>query len=307
MFSFTNKTLIVVTGPTASGKSSIAMQLAKSLGAAILSADSRQIYRRMNIGTAKPSPTDLELVQHYFIDIINPDERYSAVQFEREALLLLEKLFLNKNVVIAAGGTGFYLSSLIHGFDDIPKASDQDIVHYESKLKKDGIASLQDELKEKDPEYYAKVDIQNSRRVIRALSTMASTGKLFSQLRTGIKKERPFDIIPICLDVDRAELYERINQRVDEMMVNGLEEEVLSLQEFHASPAMDTVGYREFLPYFNEEYNLTEVIRLIKRNTRRYAKRQMTWFRNQGNFITVKSSIDQVNNAVLDYVKNSKV
>ncbi len=247
-------TLISIVGPTGSGKTGLAVELATRLGAPIISTDSRQVYRGMAIGTAQPTAEELDAAPHYFIADREPTERFSCADFEREALALLEKLFADNRYVVAVGGSGLYIDALCNGLDEIPD-TDADLRNtLNDRLSREGLQLLLEELREKDPDYYAQVDHQNPARVIRALEVCIQTGRPFSSFRTATKTTRPFDIIKIGTDLPRPELYARIDSRVDEMMVAGLEAEARELYELRHLPALQTVGYREMFDHFDGKY-----------------------------------------------------
>src|SRR6185437_12354032 len=273
------KTLIVIAGPTAAGKTALAIELAKYYKTVIVSADSRQFYREMSIGTAKPSTKELAAAKHYFINSLSVTEIYTAGDYEKECLELLNTLFENHNVVIIAGGSGLFIKALCEGFDEFPDAK----AGIREKLNKEfndkGITALQERLKIVDPEYFEQVDINNRQRVIRALEVFESTGKPFSSFRKSAVNRRPFNIVKIGLTLPRDILYARINGRVDDMIAQGLLEEVKSLLPYRHFNALNTVGYSEFFDYFDGKTDLASAIELIKQNTRRFAKRQLTWFR----------------------------
>ncbi len=272
------KRLVVIVGPTGSGKTDLAIVLAQRLGAPIISADSRQVYRGMKIGSAQPSDDQLNAVKHYFIADREPTERFSCADFEKEALALLEKLFADNDFVIAVGGSGLYVDALCDGLDELPDADLELRKTLNDRLERESLEVLLEELRMLDPDYYEVVDRQNPARVLRALEVCRQTGKPYSTLRKGSKTARPFEIIKIGVDVPREELYRRIDQRVDEMMARGLENEARKLHHLKELPALQTVGYRELFDYFDDKIDLERAVELIKRNSRRYAKRQMTWF-----------------------------
>ncbi|MGF7079895.1 tRNA (adenosine(37)-N6)-dimethylallyltransferase MiaA [Mucilaginibacter sp. UYCu711] len=274
-----NHKLIVIAGPTASGKTAAAIKLAQHYKTAIISADSRQFYREMAIGTAKPNWLELAAAKHYFIDSHSVTEPFSVGDFEKQGLALLDELFQSHNIVILVGGSGLYIKALCEGFDDMPQAdvTVREQLNTEFALK--GIAALQDELKTADPAYYDEVDLQNPQRIIRALEVYRSTGKPFSSFRKSTINKRPFDTLKIGLDLPRAVLYDRINQRVDEMIKDGLVEEVKELIPYRSLNALNTVGYSEVFDYLDNKTDLNRAIELIKQNTRHFAKRQLTWFR----------------------------
>ena len=273
-----DSTLILITGPTGSGKTDLSIALARRFGAPVLSADSRQVYRGMKIGSAQPSGLQLAAVPHYFIADRDVTERFTCADFEREALELLDRLFMEHKYVMAVGGSGLYIDALCNGFDVLPDVDVELRKELTEKLSREGLEALVEQLRELDLEYCETVDRQNPARVMRALEVCLQTGKPFSSLRTGSKTERPFRIIKIGVTMDRAELYGRIDRRVDMMMDGGLEDEARALYPFRALPSLQTVGYRELFACFDGEYGPDHAVELIKRNSRRYAKRQLTWF-----------------------------
>ncbi|WP_036679100.1 tRNA (adenosine(37)-N6)-dimethylallyltransferase MiaA [Daejeonella oryzae] len=272
------KTLIVIAGPTAIGKTALAIQLAEYYHTEIISADSRQFYKEMDIGTAKPSKEELAAAPHHFIDSLSIHENYTVGDYEKEAIKLLQKLFLTHNQVILVGGSGLFINAVCNGFDDLPQVSEEIRSHINNVFSQKGIEYLQQRLKEVDPDYYHEVDINNPQRIIRALEVFESTGKRFSEYRTRIAKKRPFNIAKIGLNTDRKKLYDRINNRVNQMISDGLVEEVEKLKSFRTANALNTVGYSEILNYFDGNFTFGEAIDKIKQNTRRFAKRQLTWF-----------------------------
>jgi len=274
--------LIVVGGSTASGKTEMAIHLARHYGTVILSADSRQFYREMNIGTAKPTAAERATVPHYFIDSLSIEDTYSAGAFERDALALLQKLFQTHRIVVLVGGSGLFIKALCEGLDVFPPVPAAIKQALEDRYQREGIAFLQAELKRVDPEYAQKVDLNNPHRLLRALAIYRASGRPFSSFRRRHAPPREFRPVYLQMHLPRPELYRRINQRVDDMLKAGLEEEARRLYPFRNRPALDTVGYREFFEYFDGQHSLEETVRLIKRNTRRYAKRQLTWMRRDG-------------------------
>ncbi len=283
--------LIVIAGPTASGKTSLAIELAKRYNTSILSCDSRQFYRELSIGTAKPTSEELAEAKHYFIDSLSIHNEYSVGDYETSAVSLLEELYASKqNPVILTGGSGLYIKAALEGFDTFPEVTETIKDKYIELEKNEGILMLQKELREKDPEYYNQVDTNNPHRLIRALSVIEASGNPFSFYRKQGKKERNFEPIIINLEWERKELYERINKRVDMMMEAGQLAEAKSLHHLKHLNALQTVGYQELFEYFDGNISLPEAIELIKRNTRRYAKRQMTWFRKMENTTTFHPS-----------------
>jgi tRNA dimethylallyltransferase len=274
-----NKTVILIAGPTAVGKTALAIHLAKKLNTVVISADSRQCFRELNIGVAKPSVEELQAVQHYFINTHSVEENVTAASFENYALNVCNEVFESSNVVIVAGGTGLYIKALLEGMDAIP-AVDENIRHQLTALyEANGIEWLQKQLHQKDPLYTAEGEMQNPQRMLRALEVIESTGISIVQFQKGNKKQRNFSILKIGMDLPREELYKRINIRVDAMMHAGLLKEAQQLQHLQHLNALQTVGYRELFDYFNGVTTLDKAIDKIKQNTRHYAKRQLTWFR----------------------------
>lgn len=274
-----NKTLICVVGPTAVGKTTAAIEIAAAFQTVILSADSRQFYKEMSIGTAKPNEVELAAVPHYFINSHTIADNFSAGDYEREALTLLDSLFEELPVVVLVGGSGLFINALCQGLDDLPSPLPGIREKWNSYFEENGIENLQKELNKVDPEYFALVDQQNPQRLIRALEVYESTGKPFSSYRKNQLNKRDFDIITIGLNMDREKLYERINLRVDHMMEAGLLQEVESLFSYKNKPALQTVGYSELFDYLEGNIALNQAVDKVKQNTRRYAKRQITWFK----------------------------
>ena len=251
----------------------------------VVSADSRQLYRELNIGTAKPTTDEMAGVTHHFISSHSIQDPVNAGRYERECLAVLATLFQHKDVVILSGGTGLYINAVCTGLDDLPPVHPALRQQLLTRLNQDGLASLQDELRRLDPVYTETADLQNPIRVTRALEVCLTSGKPYSSFRRRQPVERPFRSVLIALDRPRDELYARIDARMDAMLSAGLVDEVRSLLPYQALPALQTVGYQEVFPYLTNEYDYDEMVRLLKRNSRRYAKRQLTWFRNQGSFI----------------------
>jgi len=279
MSDFVQKRLIVIVGPTAVGKTGMAIQLAKFFHSEIISADSRQLYREMTIGTAKPSAAELEEVKHHFIGQIPVEKPYDAGQYGRDALDLIHKIFESKPTLILCGGSGLYVKAVLEGFDempDIPEELRQEII---GEYKEKGLDWLQQQVQERDPEYFDEVDRKNPQRLMRALELIRYSGLPTSSFRKKEKRKLPFEVIKIGLELDREVLYDRINERVDNMFKAGLLEEARALYPRRALNALQTVGYQELFGYFDGDYDLEEAVRLLKRNTRRYAKRQITWFK----------------------------
>lgn len=279
------KTLIVVVGPTAVGKTALAIQLANHFRTSIISADSRQFYQEMSIGTAKPNAEELAQANHYFINSRSIAEDYTAGDFEREALVRLAVLFKSTDVVIAVGGSGLFVRALTEGLDDLPKAGEEIREKLNEWFRTEGLEPLKQRLQEIDPTYYEKADIDNPQRVIRAIEVFEASGKPITFFMNKQKAERPFQVITIGLNTDREWLYNRINQRVDLMMEAGLLEEVKSLLPFRNKPALLTVGYAEIFDYLDGKISLEDAVSQIKQNSRRYAKRQITWFKKYGNTV----------------------
>ncbi|MBT8263421.1 MAG: tRNA (adenosine(37)-N6)-dimethylallyltransferase MiaA [Bacteroidia bacterium] len=272
-------TLICVIGPTAIGKTALAVELAKAFDTEIISADSRQFYKEMTIGTAVPSKEELAAIKHHFIQTKSIKDTYSVGDFEREALDLLSELFQKKDVVVMAGGSGLYLDAVVRGLDDFPEVTPEIRNQLKDELEQGGIEYLQSELKEVDPESYARIDIQNKQRLIRALEIYRGTGKPYSSFLNQKSTKREFNTVFIGLTTERTIVYARINERVDQMISSGLIEEARSLYPFRHLNALQTVGYKELFQWFDNELTKEEAIAEIKKNSRRFAKRQGTWFR----------------------------
>jgi tRNA dimethylallyltransferase len=270
--------LLVLLGPTGVGKTDISIDIAIQFGSEIISCDSRQFYREMAIGTAAPDENQLEKIKHHFIRFLSVKEYYSASLFERDVLILLTELFRKKRIVLMAGGSGMYIDAVCKSIDDIPDVDPAIREKYSGIYLKEGLESLRVSLKLLDPDYYKKVDLRNYKRIIRALEICETTGRPYSSYLKKEKIERDFKIIKIGLERPREELYERINMRVDRMISQGLEEEARALIEHKNLNALNTVGYKEFFDFFEGKISKEKTIELIKRNSRRYAKRQMTWW-----------------------------
>src|SRR5690606_10314828 len=277
-----SRKLIVVVGPTAVGKTALAISLAKHFRTEIISADSRQFYREMSIGTAKPTAEELAQAPHHFIDSHSIAEEYSAGDFERDALDLLDKLFEQHEYVVMVGGSGLFVRSVCEGLDDLPKAPVEVRNRLNTIFEMEGIEPLQQRLKTIDPAYYQSADVDNPQRVIRALEVYEATGKPFSSFLVKATAKRSFEIITIGLNMERERLYERINLRVDKMMEEGLLEEVKSLVAYRDKPALLTVGYAELFAYLDGVLSLEDAVDKSKQNSRRYAKRQITWVKKYG-------------------------
>lgn len=278
------KTLIVITGPTGIGKTDLSIELAQMLDTVIISSDSRQIYKELKIGVARPSEEDLAKVKHYMIANKSVYEYYSAGKFELEVLDILENIFKKKNTVLLVGGSGMYIDAVCKGIDNLPDADPKIRKRLTEKYEKEGIESLRFDLRRLDPEHYKIIDLNNPKRLLRAVEVCIQTGKTYTSFLSNSDKKRDFNILKIGLERDRKELYERINKRVDLMIEEGLLEEAKSFLKDKNLNSLNTVGYKELFPYFEGKYDLEEAVRLIKRNSRRYAKRQITWFKRDKDY-----------------------
>lgn len=271
--------LIVIVGPTAVGKTALAIALAQRFHTEIISADSRQIFRELTIGTAKPSPEELAQATHHFINTHSIHQTYDAAQFGHDALALVQELFSRHQVVVVCGGSGLYIKGLLEGFDDIPEVPENIRAELIASYGKHGLIWLQSKMQELDPEYFNTIDQQNPHRLIRALEVKMGTGQSISFFHRKEKRELPFTVIKIGLELPREQLYKRIDDRMDQMIAAGLFEEAKAVYEFKQHQALQTVGYQEIFGYIDGEYDRDEAIRLLKRNSRHYAKRQLTWFK----------------------------
>lgn len=274
-----NKKLVVVVGPTAVGKTGVAIQIARHLVTEIISADSRQIFKELAIGTAKPTETELSEVRHHFISSHSIQEDYDAASFGSDALAKVKTLFEKYDHVVVCGGSGLYVKGMLEGFDDIPEVPDdvrdQLIEEFETK----GLLWLQNKMRALDPEHFKKIDQKNPVRLMRALEVKISTGRSISDFQVSTKKQHDFQVVKIGLELERSVLYKRIDDRMDQMILAGLFQEAEQFYPFRHLNALQTVGYREIFDYLDGQYNREEAVRLLKRNSRRYAKRQLTWFK----------------------------
>ena len=303
----TIKQLIVISGPTASGKTSLSVALAKHFNSCVLSADSRQFYKEVSIGTAKPTIEEMEGIPHYFIDSHQLTDEVSAAQFEREALQILEELFQKHETIILTGGSGMFVDALCDGLDKIP-TSKKIRNELQEQVDQGNLESLLEELKEKDPIYFEQVDQKNPVRITRAVEVIRLTGRPYSELRKSKPKKRPFTVQRFVIEHDREFLYERINRRVDIMMETGLLEEVKSVIPLKHLSSMNTVGYRELFNYLDGNCSLDEAVNMIKQNSRRYAKRQITWLKRNpsANWIPF-STTEQMTEEIIDLIKGNKI
>lgn len=300
---FSQKTLIVIVGPTAVGKTGLALQLAEHFKTEIISADSRQIYKELTIGTAKPTQAELSQVQHHFIDSYSIHEDYDANRFGEEALALVHKLFERHDYLIVCGGSGLYIKALLDGFDDIPEVGDEVRDQLIEEFENKGLLWLQNKMREIDPEHFKTIDQKNPVRLMRALEVKLATGKSIASFRTASKKEHPFRVVKIGLELERVELYKRIDERMDNMIQQGLFEEATELSSYKDLNALQTVGYREIFDYLDKQYDKEEAVRLLKRNSRRYAKRQLTWFKRDEEIAWFKSTELDI---IMKHIQNSK-
>lgn len=288
-----SKYLIVIAGPTGIGKTDLSIEIAKKYKAEILSCDSRQFFKEMNIGTAVPTKKELEEVKHHFIQNISIEQEYSVGKFEIDALKKINEIHNTNEFVVMVGGSGLYIDAVCRGLDHFPDVPNTLRDELNLKHEKQGIEVLKEQLDALDPEYYKEVDQANPHRIIRALEICIHTGKTFTSFRKQQQKARPFKTIKLILTRDREELYERINKRVDFMMAQGLLEEARNLYKHKENNALQTVGYKELFAYFDGEWDLETAILEVKKNTRRYAKRQMTWYRRDSNSIFFNPSDKQ--------------
>ena len=280
------KYLVVIAGPTGVGKTALAIQLAKDFSTKIISADSRQFYKEMSIGTAKPTPAELKEAEHLFINSLSIHDSYSIGDFERDAVKALEELFQEHQIVLLTGGSGLYINAVLYGVDEFENVSEQTKENVRKQYEEKGLSWLQEQIRNSDPDYYQTVDINNPQRLQRAVEVCLETGKPYSTFLSNNKKQRDFEAIKILINTDRETLYERINKRVDNMISGGLIEEAKALIPHKNLNALNTVGYKELFSHFAGEIDLPDAIDLIKQKTRNYAKRQLTWFNNQDTYET---------------------
>jgi tRNA dimethylallyltransferase len=296
------KTLISIVGPTAIGKTSLAIAVAKHFNTGIISADSRQFYKEMSIGTAVPTKEELEAASHYFVQHKSIFDEYSVGDFEREAIDLLGKLFLDNEVVVMVGGSGLYTDAVVRGLDKFPEVDSSIRKELNKIFKVEGLGTLQTQLRTLDPEYAQIVDLDNPHRLIRALEICIGTGKPYSSFLSRDRPRRFFEVLTIGILADRNIIYDRINRRVDQMMELGLLAEAESLKDNKERNALQTVGYKELFAYFDGKWDLATAVSEIKKNTRRFAKRQLTWFRKNEDVIWVK--YDDPTISILETIKN---
>ena len=296
-----NKHLIVLAGPTASGKTATAIKLAKAFDAEIISADSRQFYKELSIGTAAPTPEELAQVKHHFVHNLSIEDKYDVADYEKDVLSFLKQYFKTKNVAIMTGGSGLFIDAVCNGLDEIPDISDEIRTKVTKMLEEGGLEALQKEVERVDPEYFQIVDKQNPRRLQRALEVFYQTGKPYSTFRQRNTAKRDFNIIKLAILWDRDKLIERINKRVDLMMEQGLLDEVKSVYPKRHLNSLNTVGYKELFDYLDGKCTLEQAVEQIKINTRQYAKRQMTWLRKNSDYqwFTVEET-DEIFNALFE-------
>jgi tRNA dimethylallyltransferase len=278
------KYLVVIAGPTGVGKTALAVQLAKHFHTKILSADSRQFYKEISIGTAKPTQEERATAEHFFIDSLSIHDNYSIGDFEKDAMKILDELFRDHNIVFVVGGSGLYINALLYGVDEFEDVTEETKKEVRENYETNGITWLQEQLKERDPSYYGSVDRNNPQRMMRALEVCMQTGKPYSSFLGKNKTERSFEPIKILINLPREELYDRINKRVENMISSGLIEEAKKVFPHKNLNALNTVGYKELFDHFEGKITLEQAIDLIKQKTRNYAKRQLTWFKNQDTY-----------------------
>ena len=295
-----NKTLIVITGPTAVGKTELCLDIAKHFGIPIINADSRQIYRDLKIGTAAPTEEQLRQVRHYFVGTLGLTDYYSASMYEEQVMQLLNELFQTSDYALMAGGSMMYIDAVCNGIDDIPTVDDDTRAKLKKRLSGEGLEALCEELHQLDPEHYEVVDKKNPRRVIHALEICHMTGKTYTSFRTNIRKNRPFRIVKIGLTRERETIYDRINKRVDLMMQAGLLDEARRLYHLRHLNALNTVGYKEMFTHIDGTWTLDEAVERLKGNTRRYARKQLTWFKHDSQMTWFSPNDKQL---ILNHIK----
>lgn len=295
------KTLVVLTGPTGIGKTSIGIQVAKHFNSEIVSSDSRQIFKELRIGTAVPNKKELTQAKHHFIHSHSITENYNASRYETEALELLNKLFIKHDVILLVGGSMLYIDAICKGIDIMPDVDPEIRQSLKLQFENEGLEGLRTQLKKLDPDYYKTVDLKNPNRIIHALEICLMTGKPYSSFRSNPNKKRPFTIIKIGLNCDREVLHHRINKRVDIMVGEGLEEEARSVYQYKHLNSLNTVGYREWFAHFDGEITKEKAIELIKRNSRRYARKQLTWFRKDQ---TMRWFTPDQTNEIIEHIAN---
>ena len=300
-----NKNLIYIAGPTGIGKTNLSIEIAKKLNTEIISCDSRQFYKELNIGTSPPSTSQLNHITHHLIHNKSIHDIYNVGLYEKEAIELVNKLFQETDILILVGGSGLYADSIMNGIDDFPEIPSNIREELINEYNSSGLEVIQNKLKKLDVKYYNEVDLNNSNRIIRALEIIEFTGKPFSLFRTKKKKERIFQSQVIVMECERNKLYNRINDRVDNMIEKGLENEVLGLKDFKHLNTLNTVGYKEFFKYFDDKISYTDAINKIKQNTRNYAKRQITWLKKYNNSIKVNYNQD-INKIINELFKSIK-
>ena len=293
------KTLIVITGPTAVGKTALCLDIASHFNIPVINADSRQIYRELKIGTAAPTEQQLRQVRHYFVGILELDDYYSASIYEQQVLELLESQFAHSDYALLSGGSMMYIDAVCNGIDDIPTVDDDTRAMMKRRLAEEGLEALCEELRKLDPEHYAFVERKNPRRVVHALEICHMTGRTYTSFRTHSRKQRPFRVKKIGLNIERDALYDRINRRVDQMMADGLLEEARRLLPKRHLNALNTVGYKEMFTYLDGIWTLDEAVERMKGNTRRYARKQLTWFRND---LQVRWFVPSDKDQIINYI-----
>lgn len=292
------KTLIIIAGPTGVGKTDLSIGIAKHYGAEILSCDSRQFYRELGIGVAKPTVEQMQTIRHHFVNNVSVGEHYSIWQYEHDAIEFLDEYFKTHDIAIMCGGSGLYIDAVCNGIDLMPDPDPiirQDVINL---YKEKGIEALRFELQRIDPVYYSQVDLKNPQRIMRGIEMTRQTGKPFSEFRTNTRQKRNFETVKILINTDREKLYERINKRVDLMLEKGLIDEARALQKYREMTALRTIGYHELFDYFDNKTSLEEAIELIKRNSRRYARRQITWFHRNNDYIECEPNITTIINSI---------